>query len=176
MPIFVFFILGHFAFLLYEKIKTAPHINFGERFFAAAWAVIIAFSFYNGGFLLGYEYDGWVNWCLYLFTTLSIPYLFPLTRDSKFDNFLGEFSYPVYLIHPVIIQFEFQHVAVPAALHYVNIIIDVFLLSYLMIRWIDRPINKIRARISGAAWAGSGPLPGASPNQESVFPVKLSRN
>jgi peptidoglycan/LPS O-acetylase OafA/YrhL len=146
--IFVFFILGHFAYLLYEKVKDSKYIKSGELIFVASWAGIIGFSFYNGGFLLGYEYDGWVNWVLYVFVALSIPFLFSATKDSKLDGFIGEFSYPVYLIHPAIIELEFQHVRVPPAVHYVSVVTGVLLVSYLMIVIIDRPINKLRDQIS----------------------------
>ena len=146
--ILVFFIIGHFSFLLYEKLKGTHFSKIAGRFFLLVWAWIIAFSFYNGGFLLGYEYDGWLNWCLYLFVGISIPFLFSLTKNSNLDNFLGEFCYPVYLIHPAIIEIEFQHVRVAPAFHYVNIGIGILLLSYLMIVCVDRPINRIRNRIS----------------------------
>jgi len=146
--IFVFFIMGHFAFLLYEKVKNSQYLKMAERLVLLAWTWIVLFAFYNGGFLLGREYDGWTNWGLYLFVGSSIPFLFSLTKNSKLDNFIGEFCYPVYLIHPVIIELEFQHVRVAPTFHYVNIILGVFLLSYLMIVLVDRPINRVRNRIS----------------------------
>jgi peptidoglycan/LPS O-acetylase OafA/YrhL len=146
--IFVFFILGHFAYLLYEKVKKSKYIRVGERIFLACWAGIIGFSFYNSGFLLGYEYDGWVNWTLYIFVALSVPFLFSATKESKLDAFIGEFSYPVYLIHPAIIELEFQHVRVPPAVHYVGVVTGVLLISYLMIVIVDRPINRLRDQIS----------------------------
>jgi peptidoglycan/LPS O-acetylase OafA/YrhL len=146
--IFVFFILGHFAYLLYEKIKGSRTLRVGETFFLISWACIICFAFYNSGFLLGYEYDGWINWMFYIFVTISIPFLFSLTKNSKLDNFIGEFSYPVYLIHPAIIQLEIQHVQASRAVHYINIVVGILLVSYLIIVIVDRPINKIRDRIS----------------------------
>jgi peptidoglycan/LPS O-acetylase OafA/YrhL len=146
--IFIFFILGHFAFLLYEKVRDSRYLKVAERLVLLIWGWVIFFAYFNSGFLLGYEYDGWVNWFLYIGVALSVPFLFSLTKDSKLDNFMGEFCYPVYLIHPAVIEIEFQHIHVPPAFHYANIVIGVLSLSYLTIVLVDRPINRIRNRIS----------------------------
>lgn len=62
-----------------------------------------------------HRYVAWVNWALvlaypwyatwlpqpvhYLLVGLSLPFVFASTKDSPRDRFLGDLSYPVYLIH-----------------------------------------------------------------------------
>jgi peptidoglycan/LPS O-acetylase OafA/YrhL len=39
-----------------------------------------------------------------LFTAASVPALFALTKDSPFDRYIGELSYPIYLSHLLLIE------------------------------------------------------------------------
>lgn len=36
-------------------------------------------------------------------TALALPFVFALTKNSKLDSFIGEFSYPIYLVHAVVL-------------------------------------------------------------------------
>ncbi len=40
-----------------------------------------------------------VVWPFYICALIALPCLFQLTRNSKLDSFIGNFSYPLYLIH-----------------------------------------------------------------------------
>lgn len=41
----------------------------------------------------------WIESSMYLLMTFAITVLFPLTKDNRLDRFLGDLSYPVYVLH-----------------------------------------------------------------------------
>jgi peptidoglycan/LPS O-acetylase OafA/YrhL len=47
----------------------------------------------------------YVIWPYYFSALIALPCLFHLTRHNKMDTFIGSFSYPLYLIHWVILMF-----------------------------------------------------------------------
>ena len=44
----------------------------------------------------------------YILTGLSIPSIFILTKSSKIDNRIGDLSYPIYIVHMLIIYIASQ--------------------------------------------------------------------
>src|SRR5262249_49614026 len=73
---------------------------------------------------------------------LSLPFLFALSKDSKADNFIGEFSYPVYLVHHLIIMVLAW--GAPAHCNVWVVLILSFLLSAVIL-FALRPIERVRA-------------------------------
>ena len=39
----------------------------------------------------------------YLLVALSVPFVFSATKSNKIDRFLGELSYPIYIVHVLVI-------------------------------------------------------------------------
>lgn len=44
------------------------------------------------------------NELFFVFFFLAIPFIFKLTKKSKFDRYIGELSYPVYIVHMVLVS------------------------------------------------------------------------
>jgi peptidoglycan/LPS O-acetylase OafA/YrhL len=82
----------------------------------------------------------------------ALPFLFEISRFSKVDRLLAEFSYPVYLIHFFILslvasywrQFPLLSNASPEQLTLLAMVVSI-LLAYFMIRFVCGPIDQIRS-------------------------------
>ena len=138
------FLLGAISFRYYQFINKRP-VNIELR------TIIILFYFI---FLFFYDYIPGSGIILsnikiltfYCFTGFSIPYIFQLTKKSKLDNRIGDLSYPIYIVHMLIIYittllisyFEWQ----------INrgwlVLIVTIVASYLLVRFIADPVEKIR--------------------------------
>lgn len=78
---------------------------------------------------------------------VCLPFIFLLTRKSKLDQWLGEFTYPVYLVHFLVIAFVFKisengnlETSYTAEVSlFITMVISYFLFTY-----ISKPIEKIR--------------------------------
>jgi peptidoglycan/LPS O-acetylase OafA/YrhL len=77
---------------------------------------------------------------LYLFGTAAcLPGVVIFARRNPADGLLGDFSYPLYLIHPLA-----QLVTIPGKLAQPVAILIVVFLSWLAVRYIERPIERFR--------------------------------
>ena len=96
-----FFLAGSLAYRLYLRLKTHET----PRLVLTAWTV--------GFFLLFFAYQflpamliGSVAlkpWIFFLFAWLSIPLLFLRFKHSRVDRYIGELSYPLYIVHWIMI-------------------------------------------------------------------------
>lgn len=82
----------------------------------------------------------------YLLTGLSIPGIFILTKSSKIDNRIGDLSYPIYLVHMLLIYIvnlvikEYQ-----MSFHKGTVVVVLtVIVSYLLVKYISDPIEKLR--------------------------------
>lgn len=89
---FLFFLLGHFA-------RSMPWPSVTKPRFGAALLVCSALP------LIYAEapWDGWQFWSAILCFALALPGVFAGTKQSRFLNAMGDLSYPVYLIHILVI-------------------------------------------------------------------------
>jgi peptidoglycan/LPS O-acetylase OafA/YrhL len=88
-----------------------------------------------------------LEWIYYLTLTICIPLLFIFTGKSKADRFFGDLSYPVYIIHVLVISIL---VAIGLSrtnnINKVLIIIGVLFTAYLLNKYIATPIEKYRQK------------------------------
>jgi len=90
----VWFLAGMLAYRGYERLaKLPPPVvrRTGLIALAACIAAIFAFSS--------------TRYAIQLVVLALVPFVFAATKDSKIDNLIGEFSYPIYLCHYFILQF-----------------------------------------------------------------------
>jgi peptidoglycan/LPS O-acetylase OafA/YrhL len=101
-----------------------------------------------------------VIWPYYLSAIVAVPCLFHLTRHSAWDGKLGNYSYPVYLAHWVVLSFYdafAPHWGLPLVntpLAWVRVLICVaatFALAWLVIVSVEVPVNRYRQRRAAAA-------------------------
>ncbi len=85
----------------------------------------------------------WLNWWSFIFlSSLTIPFIFNLSKNNILDRTIGELSYPLYMIHILMIEviaknYHGQH---PASLVFVTSILSSYLLYIILIK----PVNNIR--------------------------------
>jgi peptidoglycan/LPS O-acetylase OafA/YrhL len=92
-----FFLLGHVARIVYDRLNRMGRWNwsFAAMFFVFSW---LAFGkTFDSRYVYGYM----------LCAAAFIPYLFERTKNVRWINFLGDLSYPVYLVHIMILGMLF---------------------------------------------------------------------
>lgn len=86
---------------------------------------------------------------LVLFVAASLPFIFIATKSSSWDRWLGSLSYPVYLLHFLVIWGILPLFLSPNVPNRSTIGLLVTLgLSALLVRHIERPVDKWRKRFS----------------------------
>jgi peptidoglycan/LPS O-acetylase OafA/YrhL len=93
--ILVYFLLGMMSYQLYKWLGGD---HFRAPFGWLALPAILAYCIFVGGEQLGFT-NSLRAWGLYLGLPLLMPFLFAASRQSRLDNVVGDFSYPVYVVH-----------------------------------------------------------------------------
>ncbi len=89
----------------------------------------------------------WSYIAVVLIVATSLPWIFNATRKSRLDDMLGELSYPVYISHLFVVGVIKGSVG-RESLPYVAVIASL-ILSAILVRLIDRPLNNFRHRHFG---------------------------
>jgi peptidoglycan/LPS O-acetylase OafA/YrhL len=128
-----YFLLGGISYKLVQ-IKNLNHLKARLAFLM----IIIYVAFIN----LFTDYLIF-KWSTYFVFSLSIPIIFRLTSKLKLDKFLGDLSYPIYIIHFLIIAVarEFNFISLEFRLAF--IILSSILISFVL-NFILNPIEKFR--------------------------------
>jgi peptidoglycan/LPS O-acetylase OafA/YrhL len=97
---------------------------------------------------------------LYVAAIPALPALFMLSRRSKIDHFLADFSYPLYLVHyPVLSFVDVLLKPVPDTVVWARPLLTIgvsLLLSMAIIRLIEKPVDAYRQRKVARAHAAMG--------------------
>ncbi len=103
-----------------------------------------------------------VIWPYYLSAVVAVPCLFHLTRNSRWDGKLGNYSYPLYLIHWIVLTFydafatRFDLPVAASSSGWVRVLICVaatFALAWVIIVSVEVPMDRYRQRRAAAALA-----------------------
>lgn len=154
-----FFLLGILACRVYRYL--------GENFFQRplqrrlGWLAVVGMIGFSIFFIPINEYVGItlygrsdfglsLIYYIALFTTL--PYIFDVTKRFKFDRYVGEYSYPIYLLHYIfVIVFVHTGYAGPAAgARLVLVLGSTCVLSAVLIHSVQIPVDRWRHRIAHA--------------------------
>ncbi len=106
-----------------------------------------------------------VIWPYYASGLIALPCLFALTRHSKTDSAIGNYSYPVYLIHWVVMQFYDAFSAdaglpgMDSPLRVLICLAATFAVSWVIIVSVEVPVDRYRQRRHAAKHA---PVPGGA--------------
>jgi len=136
--------------------NTIYKIKMVENLFPLVLFCLILFN-WSGAFFID-NMEGWPFYSNLLLNTLLIVVLvncnqLPLVSRA-FDKWMGDFSYPIYLIHyqvglVVIIFFGVFGISMerPSALLLLTSLPFIFLASWLLTRAIEKPIELVRAKV-----------------------------
>ena len=140
----VFFILGAYSYRFYTLLKRHPP---GKIISGLTFAVIvlstISFGFFGGNKLTVFSFE--LRELVYLsLVFFSIPVLFFQFRNNRMDAFIGELSYPVYIVHLIIIIIlgRFIH---GDLLAFSGVAASI-LVSIILNRLVTQPIDKYRQK------------------------------
>jgi peptidoglycan/LPS O-acetylase OafA/YrhL len=93
------FLSGAISYKMYRRIRLSKIPGYA---LVGCGLIPLAATLYFPYFIPGNL--GWMKIFAYLFVlTLTLPFLFLLTGRVRFDRFIGELSYPIYLIHIMLI-------------------------------------------------------------------------
>jgi len=98
-----FFLAGSLAYKLYCRIRTRTisrrWIVPGLALFFVTCLVYQFVPAWGGGGIVIKQ------WVFYVVVWAAIPWLFAASKDSRIDRYLGELSYPLYLVHFLAVWF-----------------------------------------------------------------------
>jgi peptidoglycan/LPS O-acetylase OafA/YrhL len=92
------------------------------------------------------------HWYFYILFALCLPFIFQITRNSRADRFIGELSFPIYLIHHLIMMilkpYFFGH---PWNMGWFGISTVLLSTAASLLLWFFflKPLEKMRARKFG---------------------------
>ncbi|TWT56732.1 Acyltransferase family protein [Thalassoglobus neptunius] len=135
------FLLGTLAYKLYSRSPA-------ESWVQSRWRIPVIAVF--ALFILFYTYVPLESiprrWVFYSIAFFAIPYLFASTRYSKLDAKIGEYSYPIYISHMLVLYSTEPFLRKLHLENFKLIIVAVatFLVSAALIRWISEPLEKVR--------------------------------
>jgi peptidoglycan/LPS O-acetylase OafA/YrhL len=136
------FIAGILSFKIYQKIrhKSIP-LTISATIFTAILGMIFLFPVFGPSLSYGKTI------VYFLGLSLGLPFIFHLTKDSRFDRWIGDFSYPIYISHILV-----RTVLIGAGTYQSSLWFGwkvaggSFLLSFLLLHFIIYPIDKIREK------------------------------
>ena len=83
--------------------------------------------------------------CFWTVAVGAIPFLFRVTKDNRFDRYLGELSYPIYISHFLVIWFLDAIVTFGShVIRGASVIVVTLLISVAIYQGIDRPMDEWR--------------------------------
>ena len=83
------------------------------------------------------------HWFYFIIIALMLPLLFINTKNNKLDKFMADLSYPIYISHFFVLTILRDLAGTNHNLP-ITVLIFTILISVLLIKYIERPINKIR--------------------------------
>lgn len=140
------FLLGTLSYRLYVLLKNNKFLNKINALLISSVIFMLTFCYQllpqqNS---LPYFFNN-AQLILYPATILGLPFLFHISKQSKIDNYIGEYSYPIYLCHMIIIPFFGRpYIADKSTLDIILIIIFSIALSFVGITFIQNRIEKYR--------------------------------
>lgn len=147
----VFFASGAVSYAIYFYIKIHFDFIFKDHYFVIAFFIglIIISASYSADVYEDREL-GAKNMALYFAMVIWLPFLFLGTCCFKFDRYIGELSYPVYVVHLLIINIMadygwlgYQWKSTVALLFFVVI-------AAIAVRhFIENPVERLRVKVRG---------------------------
>ncbi len=138
-PYLIYFLFGAIAWLIYDKLKTKEiAVKSGRIVFALYLICLLLFPYF-------YPESEWQIQLFYGLTFLSIPFIFLLTKNLKWDAIIGEYSYPIYITHMMVIDM-LKLFGVDKAEYTALTILISLAISYLLIHLVANPVERFRQR------------------------------
>jgi peptidoglycan/LPS O-acetylase OafA/YrhL len=105
-----FFLLGHFGRLISDRLKLSP----GFGYLALAGSIAVSLALANPDRFITFNSFG--MYAALLLFALAIPTVFDTTKDNRIFNFLGDLTYPLYLVGDLCLMSVFASWSGPVGL------------------------------------------------------------
>jgi peptidoglycan/LPS O-acetylase OafA/YrhL len=99
----MFFLFGNLSYRMYIKIKNIDSPRYISKIILLC-VIVLTIEFQNLPFIkITYSPFNFFEIIYFLSMIFSLPILFNFSKNSKFDNMIGELSYPIYISHILVI-------------------------------------------------------------------------
>jgi peptidoglycan/LPS O-acetylase OafA/YrhL len=134
-----FFLIG---ILAYRAYRSAAYRNFANPKRAAlVFGMVLALLVFRQYVPFYRNYP----WQMYFIFAISLPFLFDASKRWRVDRWIGNLSYPIYIIHaPVLLVLE-EFQGVESERGAVAVVITLGLAVMLLI-FVDQPLDRIRQK------------------------------
>jgi peptidoglycan/LPS O-acetylase OafA/YrhL len=141
------FMMGAVAYCFYSKIKFSSNPELYSLLGKWFTTLIIGFIFFFPNIVAGYEFK---KGLFYLLLASATPFIFYYSKSNKWDRFIGELSYPMYLVWalridvtgPIFNFFDVTSENIKGFISYALIILMAIAIHLV----VERPFEKLRAR------------------------------
>jgi peptidoglycan/LPS O-acetylase OafA/YrhL len=146
----VFFLLGIISYQIYVKLRT---LEIKNRYLKVIWFSIVGLTIFYDILPIPHKYPVY----LFLFF-ICLPFIFILTKKWKYDTYVGELSYPIYISHMLVLT-GISFLKIPVFLGFgLSLTIMSVIFSILLNELVAKKIEKIRQkRIKPTATKGCLP-------------------
>ena len=90
--------------------------------------------------------DYWHSLALYALVFVALPELFRATQHSRLDNYLGEYSYPVYLFHYVFVVTLIHSNCLAGGIGALVVLTLTLLHAAAAVHWLQKRVDQFRHR------------------------------
>lgn len=144
-----FFLSGTLGYRIYrQSLRWNPSQSF-----------LMTITYGLAGLMLVYHYcpleaflgKGGKQWLLYVIAWVALPWVFRATASFKIDRYIGELSYPMYIIHAPMIfivsrSCQYCGLSQDPVLHLMAVSVLTILAACLLNHLVCEPIERIRQR------------------------------
>ena len=134
----VFFLLGIVSYQIYVLIRT---LDIKKGYLNAIWFSILGFTLFYNFLPIPYKYP------IYLFLFfICLPFIFILTKKWKYDIYIGELSYPIYISHIFVLGCMIA-IKIPVVFGLgLSLIVMTVIFSILLNELVAKKIEKVRQK------------------------------
>ncbi|MDC0948167.1 acyltransferase [Gammaproteobacteria bacterium] len=138
-----FFILGMLTHRVYQRL-CINGIHYMRGISWIIFPVVLLISFMYQSLLTTFNSSLVFEWLYLAVFTIALPFIFATSKHNRLDRWLGEFSYPLYIVHVLVIKFVSSAFALfSLQLDPVPWVVLLSLMSsYFLIAYIDQPTQK----------------------------------
>ncbi|MBR0742248.1 acyltransferase [Bradyrhizobium liaoningense] len=138
------FVLGMLSFRLFNRIEPRPAVKSK----AVALAAIAGLIVMTQCFALNVPTE--YNFLAAATAAAVVPLAFAAFKDVSMDRFIGDLSFPIYLVHFPVIQFVSNN--------YVDAVAISLSASCVIVLGLERPLDRLRHRYAGSYWNRNKPM------------------